>query len=66
MVVDLSTSATAAAPLLGILEGKFRLEPAEVATLQQQHGVGEDELLARLIQPAAQQARPPISSFHVG
>ncbi|KAL4430922.1 hypothetical protein ABPG75_006178 [Micractinium tetrahymenae] len=67
VVVDLSKSSAAAAPpLLGILDGKFRLEPAEVAALRELHGLGEDELLARLIQPAAQQARPPISSFHVG
>ncbi|KAL4426361.1 hypothetical protein ABPG77_004655 [Micractinium sp. CCAP 211/92] len=66
VVVDLSESAAAAPPLLGILDGKFRLEPDEVAALRQQHGLGEEELLARLIQPAAQQARPPISSFHVG
>ncbi|EFN60089.1 hypothetical protein CHLNCDRAFT_18754, partial [Chlorella variabilis] len=45
---------------------KFRLAPEEVAALQSKHGVGEDELLSRLLGPAAELARPPISSFHVG
>ena len=67
LLVDLSNTRQAEAqPLLGILEGKFRVAPEEVAALQAQHGVGEEELLARLIGPAAELARPPISSFHVG
>ncbi|PSC68243.1 cytidine deaminase 1 [Micractinium conductrix] len=63
LVVDLSG---AEPPLQGVLHGQFRLEASEVAALMEEHGLGEDELLARLIQPAAQQARPPISAYHVG
>lgn len=60
--------AAAAQPLLapGILGGKFRLEPAAVQQLMAEHGLGEEELLTQLITPAAELARPPISSFHVG
>jgi cytidine deaminase len=67
VTVDLSKSRQEdTQPLLGILDGKFRLAPEEVAALQTEHGLGEDELLARLIQPASELARPPISSFPVG
>ncbi len=67
VTVDLSKSQQEGAqPLVGILDRKFRLSPEEVAALQAQHGLSEDELLARLIQPASELARPPISSFPVG
>ena len=50
----------------GVLDGRFMLSPEKVAALQRQYNLSEDELLEVLITPASQQARPPISSFHVG
>lgn len=42
------------------------LPPQRVEELKKEYGLTEDELLRVLITPASQQARPPISSFHVG
>eukprot|EP00887_Chlorella_sp_A99_P005443 scaffold1.g5443.t1 len=50
----------------GVLGGKFRLEAEEVARLQRELGLSEEQLLLELIAPAAALARPPISAFHVG
>lgn len=50
----------------GVLDGKFRLQAEEVAQLQQELGVNEEQLLQYLIKPAASLARPPISAFRVG
>lgn len=56
----------AAADLRVALAGRFVIPAAEVAELRRRHGLSEAELLQALIEPAAAQARPPISKFHVG
>jgi cytidine deaminase len=67
VLVDLSKAAPAPPQLaLGILGGKFVLEAAAVQALLAEHSLTEEQLLAELIMPAAELARPPISSFHVG
>ena len=69
LLVDLSRDIEGVPPPLlppGVLDGRFRVGAGEVAALRAQLGCSEDELLAQLITPASQLARPPISSFHVG
>lgn len=67
MLVDLAAS-TPPVPRLqpGVLGGQFQLEPAAVQALLKEHSLTEDQLLAELLKPAAELARPPISSYHVG
>ncbi len=50
----------------GVLGGQFWLEPAAVQALMAEHSLSEEQLLAELLKPAAELARPPISSYHVG
>ena len=50
----------------GILENRFWLPAEEVQGLLHKYSVSEDQLLQLLIMPAAQLARPPISSYRVG
>lgn len=67
VLVDLAAS-TPPVPRLqpGVLGGQFQLEPAAVQALLKEHSLTEDQLLAELLKPAAELARPPISSYHVG
>ena len=69
MLVDLSNTNTQPPPPPippGVLGGRFRLEPAQVQAIMQQHNLDEDGLLTQLIISASQLARPPISTYHVG
>lgn len=50
----------------GVLNGRFFIPAPEFQALLAQHNMNEEEMLAHLIQPASQYARPPISSYHVG
>lgn len=67
VLVDLSASGPPPPRLQpGVLGGQFRLEPAAVQALLAEHSLTEEQLLAELLKPAAELARPPISSYHVG